>query len=81
MKCPHCGKDIPDDKIARHLAGKGGSKSRRNLTTEQALEMVRMRELKKSEKRANFTSKNAKPHPRAATKQAKSNKKGATNES
>lgn len=48
MKCPHCGKEISDKLIARHLASKGGQKSRRTLTTEQAQEMVRIREEKKN---------------------------------
>ena len=47
MKCPHCGKEIPDKEIARHLAKKGGKKSRRVLTTEQAKAMNRKREEKK----------------------------------
>jgi len=44
MICPHCHKEIPDELIAKHLAAKGGKKSRRVLTTEQAKEMVRKRE-------------------------------------
>lgn len=47
MKCPHCGKEISDIDIARHLAKKGGKKSRRVLTTEQAQEMVSKREEKR----------------------------------
>jgi len=41
MKCPHCGKTINLKKAARELASKGGSKSRRILTPEQAREMAR----------------------------------------
>jgi hypothetical protein len=44
MKCPHCGKNISDKLIAKHLASKGGSKSRRVLTSEQARDMVATRE-------------------------------------
>ncbi len=44
MKCPHCGKNISDKEIAKHLASKGGRKSKRTLTKEQAQEMVRKRE-------------------------------------
>lgn len=47
MKCPHCGKRIPDDRIARHLASKGGRKSKRTLTPAQARKMVEAREKKK----------------------------------
>lgn len=44
MKCPHCGKMIDDALISKHLASKGGRKSKRTLTKEQAQEMVRKRE-------------------------------------
>jgi len=50
MKCPHCGKNISDKQIAKHLASKGGQKSRRTLTKEQAQEMVRAREEKRHQK-------------------------------
>lgn len=40
MKCPHCNKDIEDALLARHLASKGGKKSKRTLTPEQARNMV-----------------------------------------
>ena len=50
MKCPHCGKNISDKSIAQHLAAKGGSKSRRVLTPEQARKMVLAREIKRKEK-------------------------------
>jgi hypothetical protein len=26
MKCPHCGENIPEKEIARHLAARGGRK-------------------------------------------------------
>jgi hypothetical protein len=47
MKCPQCGTKISDKAIAKHLASKGGSKSRRVLTPEQAREMVASREAKR----------------------------------
>lgn len=47
MNCPHCGKEIDDKMIAKHLARKGGSKSKRILTTKQAISMVMSREAKK----------------------------------
>jgi adenine-specific DNA methylase len=47
MKCPHCGKEISDKEIARHLAKKGGKKSRRVLTKEQAQEMNRIKKAKR----------------------------------
>lgn len=47
MKCPKCHADIPDKTIAKHLASKGGSKSRRKLTPAQARAMVKAREQKK----------------------------------
>lgn len=50
MKCPHCGKEISDKEIAHHLAGKGGKKSRRTLTTEQAKEMNKIKKAKKVKK-------------------------------
>jgi Spy/CpxP family protein refolding chaperone len=50
MKCPKCGKKISDKAIAKHLASKGGSKSRRVLTPEQAREMVATREAKRTTK-------------------------------
>jgi hypothetical protein len=43
MDCPHCQKPIPDKMIAKHLAAKGGSKSKRKLTRAQALAMVAAR--------------------------------------
>lgn len=48
MKCPKCKTEISDATIARHLASKGGSKSKRTLTTAQARAMVAEREKKKS---------------------------------
>jgi predicted transcriptional regulator len=50
MKCPKCGKKISDKAIAKHLASKGGSKSRRVLTPEQARGMVAVREAKRTAK-------------------------------
>jgi predicted transcriptional regulator len=53
MKCPKCGKKISDKEIAKHLASKGGSKSRRVLTPEQARGMVAAREAKRAAKGEN----------------------------
>ncbi len=50
MKCPKCGTKISDKVIAKHLASKGGSKSRRVLTPEQARKMVEAREAKRMAK-------------------------------
>lgn len=50
MKCPHCGREINDDDVSKYLASKGGRKSKRTLTKEQAQEMVRKREAKKAGK-------------------------------
>lgn len=50
MKCPKCGSDISDKAIAKHLASKGGSKSRRTLSPKQARAMVAAREAKRKEK-------------------------------
>jgi len=47
MKCPKCGSRISDKVIAKHLASKGGSKSHRILTPEQARQMVAAREAKR----------------------------------
>jgi len=44
MKCPRCGYKIANKKIASELGRKGGSKSRRTLTPEQARAMVEARE-------------------------------------
>jgi len=35
MKCNHCNKEISDEKIAKYLAAKGGSKSKRVITLQQ----------------------------------------------
>lgn len=48
MKCPKCQANIPDKAIAKHLASKGGSKSKRTLTPAQAKSMVAARERRKS---------------------------------
>ena len=39
MRCPHCDKDIPDKDLAKHLAAKGGRKSRGTITPEQQRKM------------------------------------------
>lgn len=43
MKCPHCSCHIDDKKIAKHLAAKGGSKSKRKITPEQQIKMQKGR--------------------------------------
>lgn len=49
MKCPRCGYAISAKKIAADMGAKGGKKSRRSLTSEQARAMVEAREKKKLE--------------------------------
>ena len=49
MICPHCAAELPDEELARYLAAKGGRKSKRALTAEQARAMVAAREAKKME--------------------------------
>jgi len=39
MICPHCNRDISDKEIAKHLAAKGGRKSKRVITEEQQVKM------------------------------------------
>lgn len=39
MNCPHCQQLIPDNLIAKHLASKGGKKSKRTLTPEAQAKM------------------------------------------
>ena len=46
MICPRCNKDIPDKDIAKHLASKGGKKSRRVITKEQQARMQAGRKIK-----------------------------------
>ena len=43
MKCPHCEKEIDDKLIGKHLASKGGKKSSRKLSSEDAKSMVAKR--------------------------------------
>ena len=43
MNCPHCDREIPDEEIARHLAAKGGRRSKRVLTSKAARAMGRRR--------------------------------------
>ena len=43
MICPHCKKDIDDSAVAKHLAAKGGRKSRRTITPEQQAKMQEWR--------------------------------------
>ena len=45
MKCPHCGKSLKG--LMQQIGSKGGSKSRRTLTPEQARAMVQAREAKR----------------------------------
>lgn len=49
MNCPKCGNTISDKEIAKHLASKGGKKSRRSLSPEDARKMVEAREKKRKE--------------------------------
>lgn len=39
MICPHCKNDIPDTAVAKHLAAKGGRKSKSKITPEQQAKM------------------------------------------
>lgn len=39
--CPHCDRAIDETDMARHLAGKGGRKSRRKLSTAAARDMAK----------------------------------------
>lgn len=48
MKCPHCGKSLKG--LMQKIGAKGGTKSRRVLTPEQAIKMVEAREKKRKEK-------------------------------
>jgi hypothetical protein len=48
MICPHCQQDIPDSAVAKHLAAKGGRKSRRKITPEQQAKMQAVRKAKNS---------------------------------
>ena len=47
MKCPHCLKEINDKIISKYFASKGGSASRRKLSSNDAKKMA----LKSAEKR------------------------------
>lgn len=49
--CPHCNKEIDNTLISKHLASIGGKKSKRKLTTEQALRMVKAREAKRKDQK------------------------------
>jgi hypothetical protein len=51
MKCPKCGYAISEKKIAADLGAKGGRKSRRSLSPEQARAMVEARERTRKEKK------------------------------
>lgn len=51
MKCPHCGGTITRKQIAKDLGSRGGERSKRTLTPEQARAMVKARESKKKQKR------------------------------
>jgi Spy/CpxP family protein refolding chaperone len=50
MKCPYCGKQIDISKQMAKWGAKGGSKSRRILTPEQARKMVKAREAKRRQR-------------------------------
>ena len=47
MTCPHCHRSIPDSTLARHLAAKGGRKSRRTITPDQRAAMEEGKRAKK----------------------------------
>jgi len=47
MICPHCQQDIPDAAVAKHLAAKGGQKSKRTITLEQQAKMQAAKRAKK----------------------------------
>jgi len=47
MKCPRCGYRISSKKIAAEIGARGGRKSRRTLSPEQARKMVESRERKR----------------------------------
>jgi len=49
MKCPKCGYAISAKKIAADMGARGGKKSRRYLSSQQARAMVEVREKKKLE--------------------------------
>lgn len=49
MTCPHCQNEIPDSAIARHIASKGGSKSRRAITPKQQRKMQAARKKAKEQ--------------------------------
>lgn len=50
MKCPNCGKQINIGKQMAKWGAKGGAKSKRILTPEQARKMVEAREAKRKGK-------------------------------
>lgn len=43
MKCPNCDHEIDAAAIAKHLGAKGGKAGKRELTSEQARELVAKR--------------------------------------
>lgn len=47
MKCPHCKKEINNKKILSESARINGAKSKRNLTSEEASRMSKIRWYKK----------------------------------
>jgi hypothetical protein len=49
MKCPKCGTKISDKLIARHLASKGGTHSKRVITPDQQKKMQAARQIKKKQ--------------------------------
>jgi hypothetical protein len=44
--CPHCGEDIPDTELSKHLGSKGGKKSKGFLTPEAQAKMQEGRKAK-----------------------------------
>lgn len=47
MICPHCKNEIDDSEIAKHLASKGGKKSKRTITLDQQALMQTARRKKR----------------------------------
>lgn len=50
MKCPHCGVEIPDSEIAKHMGSKGGKKATHTLSDEHQAKMQAGREKKRRER-------------------------------
>ncbi len=46
MICPHCANDISESALAKHLAAKGGRKSRRVITPSQQSKLQKAKKRK-----------------------------------